>query len=77
MHKDGFIHTNIREGDGNMKIMSVDWGRLSLEMSKYIGIDTRIRKRNEKLKQVNSKIQPVAKGERSNAEYKKPYKKTL
>ena len=76
MHKDGFIHT-IREGDGNMKIMSVDWGRLSLEMSKYIGIDTRIRKRNEKLKQVNSKIQPVAKGERSNAEYKKPYKKAL
>ena len=55
MHKDGFIHT-IREGDGNMKIMSVDWGRLSLEMSKYIGIDTRIRKRNEKLKQVNNKI---------------------
>ena len=76
MHKDGFIHT-IREGDGNMKIMSVDWGRLSLEMSKYIGIDTRIRKRNEKLKQVNNKIQPVAKGERSNAEYKKPHKKSL
>ena len=60
-----------------MRIMSVDWGRLSLEMSKYIGIDTRIRKRNEKLKQVNNKIQSVAKGERSNAEYKKPHKKTL
>ena len=72
------MHTNIREGDGsNMRIMSVDWGRLSLEMSKYIGIDTRIRKRNEKLKQVNNKIQPVSKGERSNAEYKKPHKKTL
>ena len=60
-----------------MKVTSVDWGRLSLEMSKYIGIDTRLRKRNEKTKQVDSKIQPVAKGERSNAEYKKPHKKTL
>ena len=60
-----------------MRIMSVNWSRLSMEMSKYIGIDTHIRKRNEKLKQVNSKIQPVAKGERSNAEYKKPYKKAL
>ena len=60
-----------------MKIGSVDWGRLSLEMSKYIGIDTRLRKRNEKTKQVDSKIQPVEKGERSNAEYKKPHKKTF
>ena len=60
-----------------MRIMSVDWSRLSMEMSKYIGIDTRIRKRNEKLKQVNGRIQPVAKGERTNAEYKKPHKKNL
>ena len=60
-----------------MKVTSVDWGRLSLEMSKYIGIDTRLRKQNDKLKRVDSKIQPVAKGERSNAEYKKPHKKTF
>tara|TARA_B100000745_G_C20033330_1_gene351893 strand:+ start:215 stop:448 length:234 start_codon:yes stop_codon:yes gene_type:complete len=77
MHKVGYMHTNIREGDSNMKIGSVDWGRLSMEMSKYIGIDHRTKKQNDKIKQVDNKIQPVAKGEKSNAEYKKPHKKTL
>lgn len=60
-----------------MRIGRVDWGRVSVEMSKYIGVDHRTKKQNDKLKRVDSKIQPVAKGEKSNAEYKKPHKKTF
>ena len=46
MHKVGFL---IKRGDViDMRIGRVDWGRVSVEMSKYIGVDHRTKKQNEK-----------------------------